>query len=83
MMTGTTSLAPGDAVEIKYRLLGPSGSGPDGVVERWIRAHVVLCEPGTHPLVRLADGQMTEIRPFMRWRLLARAASPQPTARAA
>lgn len=47
----------------------------DEVVERWISAHVVFCEPGTWPLARLADGQRTEIRPFMTWRVLARASA--------
>jgi hypothetical protein len=27
-------------------------------------------EPGTWPLARLADGQVTEIRPFMTWRVI-------------
>jgi hypothetical protein len=64
------ALEPGDIVEIQYRLWRPAdGSrGEDVVVERWISACVFSCEPGTWPLARLKDGQVTEIRPFMTWR---------------
>ena len=64
-------LETGDVLEIKYRLWRATGAGED-VVERWISAQVIACEPGTCPLVRLADGQPTEIRPFMTWRRIAR-----------
>jgi hypothetical protein len=65
------SLAPGDIIEVNYRLWRPSGNGGEHVVERWIAAQITSCEAGTHPLARLADGQVTEIRSFMRWRLVA------------
>lgn len=71
-------LAPGDVVEILYRVwkpVHPRGAAMpcEDVADRWIPAVVVACEPATWPLVRLADGQATEIRPFMPWRLVARA----------
>jgi hypothetical protein len=60
-------LDAGDILEIKYRAWRPSTAGEE-VIERWISASVVANELGTWPLVRLADGQLTEIRPFMTWR---------------
>lgn len=70
MAADIASLAPGDVVEIKYRLWRTDAAG-ETMVERWIVAQVVAAEPGTWPLARLADGQVTEIRPFMTWRALA------------
>ncbi|WP_295559488.1 hypothetical protein [uncultured Hyphomicrobium sp.] len=67
------ALETGDSVEIKYRLWRPADASGEDFVERWIGARVVACEQGTWPLVRLADGQVTEIRPFMTWRCVARA----------
>lgn len=64
------TLEPGDIVEIKYRVWRPTGDGSEEVVERWTGGLVVAREPGTRPLLRLADGQMTELRPFMTWRLV-------------
>ncbi len=69
MLANIQALEAGDIVEIKYRVWRPAAAG-DEVVEKWISAHVVACESGTWPLVRLADGQVTEIRPFMTWRNL-------------
>lgn len=78
------TLEPGDIVEIKYRLWRPAdGRAGEDVVERWIGAHVTACEHGAWPLARLADGQMTEIRPFMTWRRVSRAARRAPAAIAA
>jgi hypothetical protein len=78
MPASLDALEPGDIVEIKYHLWRPAvGNQEDAcqedVVERWISAHVIACERGTWPLARLADGQMTEIRPFMTWRSIMRA----------
>lgn len=61
------TLTPGDIVEIKYRLWRACEGGEE-MVERWIGACVFACEAGTWPLARLADGQVTELRPFMTWR---------------
>ena len=73
MSASLDALQPGDIVEIKYRLWRAAAEGREEVVERWIGAHVIACERGTWPLARLADGQMTEIRPFMTWRTITRA----------
>lgn len=73
MTASLDALQPGDIVEIKYRLWRPAEGREDDVVERWVGAHVIACERGTWPLARLADGQMTEIRPFMTWRRIMRA----------
>jgi hypothetical protein len=73
MSANIETLEQDDIVEIKYRVWRTAGTGTDDVVERWIVARVVACEPGTWPLVRLADGQVTEIRPFMTWRPVHRA----------
>jgi hypothetical protein len=73
MTASLDALQPGDIVEIKYRLWRTAEGREDDVVERWIGAHVIACERGTWPLARLADGQMTEIRPFMTWRTITRA----------
>ncbi len=65
-------LAIGDQIEIKYRAWSSDGCG-DALVERWIHAWVIDCEPGTWPLVQLADGQITEVRPYMSWRMVSNA----------
>lgn len=70
------ALQPGDIVEIQYRLWRGGEGGGEAMVARWISAHVVRCERGAWPLVRLADGQATEIRPFMTWRQVYRARRP-------
>jgi len=75
------ALTPGDVIQIKYRIWPPASAhavreAQKDVADRWIRAIVVACEPATWPLVRLADGQATEVRPFMTWRLEARGSRP-------
>lgn len=77
------TLEPGDIVEIKYRLWRQTDARDEEVIERWISAHVIACEPGTWPLARLKDGQITEIRPFMTWRRMSRAKRHAPNAIAA
>lgn len=63
-------LAVGDQIAIQYRTsIDDAGRGP---AEYWIRARVMECEPDAWPLVRLADGQSTEVRPFMTWRMVSR-----------
>lgn len=58
------ALEPGALIEVKY----PS-AGVDGA-HRWIAGLVIACDDGTWPLVRLSDDQVTEIRPYMTWRLI-------------
>jgi hypothetical protein len=74
MSASFDTLEPGDIVEIKYRLWRPTDSRSQDVVEKWIGAHVIACEQDTWPLARLTDGQVTEIRPFMTWRIVTRSA---------
>jgi hypothetical protein len=68
MLSNIDTLELGDIVEIKYRTWRNIGAGGEDVVEKWINARVVACEAGAWPLVRLTDGQVTEVRPFMTWR---------------
>jgi hypothetical protein len=64
-------LSVGDLIAVKY--LTPNIELSDGeLVERWIHARVIYCDPSTWPLVRLADGQLTEVRPFMTWRMVSK-----------
>lgn len=65
-------LEPGDVIEIKYRMWRATDGRGEDVVERWFRACVTSCERDAWPLARLADGQVTDIRPFMTWRWLSR-----------
>lgn len=82
MLPNNLGLLPGDLVEISY----PSGrisAGAQLPSKRWLRARVIDCTPDAWPLVRLQDGQTTEIRKFMRWRLVARAVQEQSDCEAA
>ena len=68
-MLNIFELLPGDLIEVEYKTrLRDNADG-----QRWVRASILYCEPGTWPLARLADEQLTELRPFMRWRLVAQA----------
>lgn len=75
-------LAVGDLIAIQYRSWNDDCDG-SASVERWIRARVVDCEPGTWPLARLDDGQMTEVRPYMTWRTVSKAHAARSQPRAA
>lgn len=79
MSANFEDLDTGDILEIKYRIWRPTGAGED-VIERWISAAVIANEDGAWPLARLADGQVTEIRPFMTWRRIASARQPSDVA---
>lgn len=67
-----TSLTSGDIIAIKYRIARYSTRGVC-YVEPWIIGRILNCGDGGWPIVRLDDGQVTELRPFMTWRLVARA----------
>lgn len=73
MPSRTLDLEPGDLIEIKYRLWRLEDGG-EVLADKWIRAEILACEPDAWPLARLADGQMTEVRRYMPWRHLSRAA---------
>jgi hypothetical protein len=80
MTISIESLEYGDVVEIKYQVWRKADDGGERIVERWVSGSVCHCERGTRPIARLADGQMTEIRSFMNWRLITRARSRRPLA---
>lgn len=67
-MNDIPCLVPGDLIQIRYRLAQHVGTIEEIVVERWIAAEVIASDAGARPLVRLSDGQITEIRSFMPWR---------------
>lgn len=60
-------LQPGDIIEITYRAWRRIADD-EVLVNIKVRGEIIDCEPGTWPLARLADGQVTEVRPFMTWR---------------
>jgi hypothetical protein len=59
------SLRKGDVIAVRCCVGSPGCDAPE---YRWIRAEIIDCEPGSWPLALLADGQLSEIRPFMSWR---------------
>ncbi|MGD9714873.1 MAG: hypothetical protein AB7V46_22860 [Thermomicrobiales bacterium] len=67
----TLGLLVGDQILIKYRMWSFDDLN-DEPADRWIRAEILESEPDAWPLARLVDGQLTEIRPYMTWRLLSR-----------
>lgn len=73
MSVSLDALQLGDTIAIKYRLWHPCSEAADEAVEKWISARVIGCDADSWPLVRLVDGQTTEVRPFMTWRWVARA----------
>lgn len=42
--------------------------GPDSTRTKWYRGEVIVADNDCWPLVKLDDGQLTEVRPFMIWR---------------
>ena len=74
MRRHATELRSDDVIEVMYR----SGEIGQSARPRWIRGIITYCEAGTWPLGRLADGQLTEIRPYMKWKLVAKARDLPP-----
>ena len=72
-------LEPGDLIEILYRVWRRDDDGEE-IIERWLRAEIIDREPDAWPLARLADGQMTDVRPYMTWRHVTRAHDRRPLA---
>ena len=75
MLSVFNDLATGDLIAIQYRSLNAEGGG-SAIVERWLHALINDCEPDTWPLARLIDGQLTEVRPYMRCQMVRRGNSP-------
>lgn len=81
-VTSIDSLAVGDTVRIKY--LMRSGLCPESeMMDRWIEAKIVDVSCDCWPVARLSDGQYSEIRPYMTWRLIRKLSSTQAGLRAA
>lgn len=75
-VTSIDSLAVGDTVRIKYLIR--SGFAPESeAMDRWIEAKIIDVTCDCWPLARLSDGQYSEIRPYMTWRLIRKLSSPQ------
>ena len=60
-------LEVGDVIAIMYRSSHLNGN-VDAHAVRWLHAWIVDREAGSWPVARLADGQLTDVRPFMMWR---------------
>jgi hypothetical protein len=70
MSVNAAGLIVGEVIEIKYRVAqhpADSGSAAE-LTDRWITAEIVHQEFDAPPMARLADGQITDIRPYMVWR---------------
>lgn len=63
-MAHIESLKAGDQVELMYR------DGTDTTRAKWYRGEVIIVDDDCWPLVKLDDGQLTEVRPFMTWRTM-------------
>lgn len=70
MSQNAADLTVGEFIEIKYRV--PQRAFEDGaepsLSDRWFVAEIIYQDYDTPPMARLADGQFTDIRPFMTWR---------------
>lgn len=73
MVTAPSGLQVGDTIDIMY-LCPAFGRWTGPLRSKWFRAEIMHVEDGACPIVRLRDGQWTEIRPYMPWRLVAKAA---------
>ncbi|WP_045835091.1 hypothetical protein [Hyphomicrobium sp. 99] len=73
MSGNAADLVVGEIIEIKYRipLRAFEDSGEPCLSDRWFVAEVIYQDHDTPPMARLADGQFTDIRPFMTWRRIA------------
>lgn len=60
------TLQPHDLLEIKFKAVDVCSF--EEMTSRWIAAQVIDCSFESRPLVRLIDGQLTELRPYMEWR---------------
>lgn len=79
-MAHPSELMSGDRIEIRYR----AAAQGDELRDKWIAAVVTSVHGGVWPLVRLADGQLTEVRRFMEWRYSsAHMGKPRPRHRSA
>lgn len=70
MSGNAADLAVGEFIEIKYRVPQRAfeENGEPCLSDRWFIAEIIYQDYDTPPMARLADGQFTDIRPFMTWR---------------
>jgi hypothetical protein len=76
MVGHPSDLEVGEIIEIKYRVPRPVVDDPaePQFFDRWIMAEIIHQDGEALPIARLADGQFTDIRAYMTWRRIARAA---------
>ncbi|MFT3732264.1 MAG: hypothetical protein QM780_12750 [Hyphomicrobium sp.] len=76
MAASADGFVVGDIIEIKYRVpqFAVDDRPPVTASERWVMAEIIHQDEDSLPMARLADGQVTDIRAYMTWRLVARAA---------
>jgi hypothetical protein len=73
MSGNAADLVVGDVIEIKYRVpqAAFANDGEPHLADRWFIAEIIHHDYDAPPVARLADGQFTDIRPFMIWRRIA------------
>jgi hypothetical protein len=65
------NLEVGDVIAIKYRASRENGNDGESAGQ-WIQAEIIEHETDRWPFARLADGQLTDVRPYMTWRGVAK-----------
>jgi hypothetical protein len=70
MSCSAADLVVGEIIEIKYRVPRPAAddNAESRLADRWIMAEIIHQDDDAPPMARLADGQLTDIRPYMTWR---------------
>ena len=64
-------LEVGDIILIMYHVSRDSGNDSERA-GHWIQAEIIEHEADRWPFARLADGQLTDVRPYMTWRGVAK-----------
>jgi hypothetical protein len=72
MKTVTSGLQVEDTIDVMY-LCPAFGRWTGTLRNKWYRAEIIHSEDETWPIAWLRDGQWTEVRPHMPWRLVAKA----------
>ncbi len=67
MSNGRADLEVGDLIEIKYLVNRATEAAGDRLADKWISAEVIYGQADERRVARLADGQLTDIRPYMTW----------------
>jgi hypothetical protein len=69
------NLEVGDVIAIMYQVSRDNGNDGEPAGQ-WIQAEIIEHEADRWPFARLADGQLTDVRPYMMWRGVACQRSP-------